>query len=58
LLSHDESLARELGCRCIRLKPYALDAHTNQDQLTSWYVGKGYAQMSSDQEFIEKNLVD
>jgi GNAT superfamily N-acetyltransferase len=58
LLSHAESLARQLGCRCISLKPYALDAHTNQDQLTSWYLGKGYTKVSSDQEFIEKRLVD
>lgn len=58
LLLHAENLAKRLGCRCIRLKPYALDALTNQEQLTAWYLGKGYAQILSDQDFIEKSLVE
>lgn len=57
LLLYAENLARQLGCRYIRLKPYALDSNTDQERLTSWYIGKGYAHISAGREFIEKSLI-
>jgi GNAT superfamily N-acetyltransferase len=56
LLSHAESYALQLGCKSIRLKPYALDLEFEQSRLTAWYAKEGYRQIPGDQEHMVKVL--
>ena len=56
LLSYAESLAMNLGCSVIQLKPYALDRSVSLEWLVSWYSKKGYNIKASDTEKMEKTL--
>lgn len=55
LLSHGESLALQLGCKVIRLKPHALGQDLNTDHLTIWYYKLGY-RATGDGELLEKHI--
>ncbi len=43
LLRFAESIAVQLSCRTIRLKPYALDHDTDLPRLIAWYEKMGYS---------------
>ena len=56
LLSYAESLAMNLRCSVIRLKPNAFDRSVSSEFLVSWYRKKGYDYMTSDTDKMEKTL--
>lgn len=56
LLSYAERYAIQLGCKLVRLKPYALDQEPDQSRLIAWYTRAGYLQTANDQEHMEKLL--
>jgi len=56
LLAHAESYALQLGCKSIRLKPYALDQEVDQSRLIAWYAKAGYRQVPGDHEHMVKVL--
>ncbi len=56
LMSHAEHHAVQLKCRCLRLRPYALDQEPERDQLIGWYSRMGYVLAPNDPDHMEKHL--
>lgn len=56
LLSHAESVARQLGHRKIRLKANAFDHTVDIKWLISWYTRKGYLEIAERPYQMEKTL--
>lgn len=56
MLLHAENHAFLLGCKSVKLKPYALDQEPGTSRLISWYSKMGYLQSSDDPEVIEKRF--
>jgi GNAT superfamily N-acetyltransferase len=56
LLQQAERYAIQLNCNVARLKPFALDDETDQNQLIAWYKRMGYLPIENDQKHFQKML--